>query len=117
MHPVDTVHVRLARRAEHRGGARRGPESGVRGAVLGARVRLHLDDPAGAAVPSLLAHQKDPDQAAGCLDDVTREQEGQVSRGRQVYISARSGGTIQPNRVKKSGMSESRKSSTTWDAL
>jgi hypothetical protein len=89
----------------------------VRGTVLGACVGLHLDDPAGAAVPTLLTHEKDPDETPGCLDDVTREKEGQVSRGRQVYISARSGGTIQPNRVKKSGMSESRKSSTTWDAL
>ena len=106
VHPVDTVHVRMARRAEHRGRARPGPEPGVRGTVLGAGVRLHLDDPAGAAALSSLAHEKDPDQAAGCLDDVTREEEGQVSRGRQVYISARSGGTIQPNRVKKSGMSD-----------
>jgi hypothetical protein len=117
VHPVDTVDIRSSGCAEHGGRARRRPKPGVRGTVLRAGVRLHLDDPAAAAALASLAHEKHPDQAAGCLDDGTREQTGQVGRGCQVYISARSGGTIQPNSVKKSGMSDERKSSTTWDAL
>jgi hypothetical protein len=89
----------------------------VRGAILGPGVGLHLDDPARAAAMATLADQERPDQAAGRFDDGPLEEAGEVIGGRQLYISARSGGTIQPNRAKKSGMSDERKSSTTWDAL
>jgi hypothetical protein len=89
----------------------------VRGAILGSRIGLHLDDPARAAAAASLANQERPNQAASRLDDGPREEAGKVIGGRQGYISARSGGTIQPNRAKKSGMSDERKSSTTWEAL
>jgi hypothetical protein len=89
----------------------------VRRAILGTGIGLDLHDPADAAAAVALAHEQNPEQAARRLVHRAGEKAAQVVGGRQEYLSASSDGTIQPKRVKKSGMSEERKSSTTWDPL
>jgi len=89
----------------------------VRGTVLGSPVGLDLDDPSDPAGSPTLAYEQRSEQAGRRLDDGTREQPGEVAGGPQRYVSRRSDGTIHPKSTKKSGMSEARNRSTTWDEL
>jgi len=87
----------------------------VRGTILGSRVGLNLDDPPNPPGALPFADKERPEEALRRLDDGSREKAGQVAGGRQGKSSRRSDGTIQPKSRRNSGMSESRKSPTTWD--
>ena len=82
VHPVDKVHVGMARRTEHDPVARGLAEAGVRGAIVAPEVGLDLDDPTDAPSGRVVADEARPDERArrprasaredGPIDDAQR---------------------------------------------
>jgi hypothetical protein len=89
----------------------------VRRPILGSRVGLDLDDAPDAQASCALANEQRPEEAGRRLADGSREEASQVDDEPQRYFSRRSDGVIPPTIAKKSGSSEARNRSTTWDEL
>ena len=68
VHPVDKVHVGMARRPEHRPVAGGRPEARVRCPVVNADVGLDLDDPPGPEAGLIVADESRAKQASGGLE-------------------------------------------------
>ena len=99
----------------------------MRGAVVGAAIRLDLDDPSASERDAVVTDQQDAEQATGGGKDGSGEEPGQDrrraqpslpglrTRGRQPKKSRRAAGVIQANSARKAGMSVSRKMIAVWD--
>jgi hypothetical protein len=74
VHPVDKVHVGMSRRPEHRRVAGRAAEARVRRAVVGADVRLDLDDRAGSPSRGIVSNKPRAKQVPGSLERRSGEQ-------------------------------------------
>ena len=121
MHAVDKVQVGAAGLAVHHGVAGGPPETGVRGAVVLADVRLDLDDPTGD--PSelrVVGDEPTAEQVRRSLEGWALEERagewpvgGQV-RGKSAWMSD---GRSPPSSATNSGMSVSRKIVTLCDSL
>jgi hypothetical protein len=80
----------------------------MRRAVVGPAVCLDLRDAGDALAGAVHAHEPCSDEAAGGRQHGPAEQALELGGRAQEYSPARSSGTIQPKRVKKSGMSDVR---------
>jgi hypothetical protein len=81
MHPVDKVHVGVARRAEHDPVPIRLTEPGVRGEVVPATVRLDLDDPADSPAATVVTDEQRPEKASCGVECRSREDRSVEDRG------------------------------------
>src|SRR5207248_1103348 len=85
MHPVGEVHVGGPWRLEQCGVAPRAARAvTVAGGIVGAHVRLRLDDPAGRAVPTDLADEhmsQKPTRDHGSWSRVERRRQGSTAHG------------------------------------
>jgi hypothetical protein len=83
MHPVDKVHVGMARGTEHDPVAGGDPEPGVRGPVVDPDVRLEFDDPPDASTGGVVTDQPGAQERATGLQAGTT-QDGPVDDPRDV---------------------------------